>query len=230
MDDRTFKDGLFAEFSRIGKCLSSPKRLEILDILIQGPKSVESLSRMTGMSIANVSQHLQTLHAAKLVDSRKQGNFVFYELADPAVLRFLASLYGLSEKQLIEVRHIKEQFMGPLSEVEGVTLEELKERLDSGEVVLLDVRPKDEYEAGHIPGAVSIPIRELADRLATLPRKTRIVAYCRGPYCLMAAQAAELLNSRGFEAAHFDKSVHDWYEFMTAQSKEASNGVLADSK
>ncbi|MBO3282959.1 metalloregulator ArsR/SmtB family transcription factor [Paenibacillus sp. FSL M8-0228] len=214
MNERDFKDGLFTEYARIGKCLSSPKRLEILDILIQGPKSVEVLSKMTSMSVANVSQHLQTLYQAKLVQSKKQGNFVYYELSDSSVLHFLNSLYDLSEKQLIEVQHIKEQFLGQFSDVEGVTMEELAMRMEKGEVTLLDVRPRDEYETAHIPGAVSVPIEELAEQLSLLPADSKIVAYCRGPYCLMAVRAIALLQARGFEARHLDKSVHDWNDFI----------------
>lgn len=219
MDEREFRDGLFIEFARIGKCLSSPKRLEILDVLTQGPKSVESISKMTSISVANASQHLQTLHQAKLVVSKKRGNYVFYELSDPAVLHFLHSLYGLSEKKLVEVQHIKEQFMGQFSDVEAVTLDELSKRMDAGEVVLLDVRPIDEYEAAHIPGAVSIPIEELAEQLSSLPQDAAIVAYCRGPYCLMAIKAIEMLKARGYEAIHLDRSVHDWNDYV---SKEAT--------
>ncbi len=214
VNERDFKDGLFTEYARIGKCLSSPKRLEILDILIQGPKSVEVLSKMTSMSVANVSQHLQTLYQAKLVQSKKQGNFVYYELSDSSVLHFLNSLYDLSEKQLIEIQHIKEQFLGQFSDVEGVTMEELAMRMEKGEVTLLDVRPRDEYETAHIPGAVSIPIEELAEQLSLLPADSKIVAYCRGPYCLMAVRAIELLQAHGFEARHLDKSVHDWNDFI----------------
>ncbi|MMZ46668.1 Transcriptional repressor SdpR [compost metagenome] len=218
VNERDFKDGLFTEYARIGKCLSSPKRLEILDILIQGPKSVEVLSKMTSMSVANVSQHLQTLYQAKLVQSKKQGNFVYYELSDSSVLHFLNSLYDLSEKQLIEVQHIKEQFLGQFSDVEGVTMEELAMRMEKGEVTLLDVRPRDEYETAHIPGAVSVPIEELAEQLSLLPADSKIVAYCRGPYCLMAVRAIALLQARGFEARHLDKSVHDWNDFIRGGS------------
>ncbi|SUA63445.1 arsR family transcriptional regulator [Paenibacillus polymyxa] len=214
VNERDFKDGLFTEYARIGKCLSSPKRLEILDILIQGPKSVEVLSKMTSMSVANVSQHLQTLYQAKLVQSKKQGNFVYYELSDSSVLHFLNSLYDLSEKQLIEVQHIKEQFLGQFPDVEGVTMEELAMRMEKGEVTLLDVRPRDEYETAHIPGAVSVPIEELAEQLSLLPADSKIVAYCRGPYCLMAVRAIELLQAHGFKARHLDKSVHDWNDFI----------------
>ncbi|WP_342479887.1 metalloregulator ArsR/SmtB family transcription factor [Paenibacillus sp. FSL L8-0340] len=214
MNEREFKNVLFTEFSRIGKCLSSPKRIEILDVLTQGPKSVERISQITSMSIANVSQHLQSLYYAKLVDYKKRGNFVYYELADPAVLHFLNSFYDLSEKQLIEIQHIKDQFMGRFLEVEAVSMDELLSRLESGEVTLLDVRPNDEYEAAHIPGAISLPIEELADQLSALPQDTKIVAYCRGPYCLMAIKAIELLKAQGFDAYRLDKSVHEWNDYV----------------
>ncbi|WP_110932853.1 ArsR/SmtB family transcription factor [Paenibacillus bouchesdurhonensis] len=215
MNERYFKDELFKEYARVGKCLSSPKRLEILDVLVQGPKSVESISKMTSMSIANVSQHLQTLHHAKLVDSKKQGNFVFYELADPAVLHFLDSLYGLADKQLIEIDHIKNEFLGQLSDVEEISMKELLKRMEAGEVTLIDVRPKDEYDAAHIPGALSMPMEELAEQLASLPASARVVAYCRGPYCLMSIKAIELLKSKGIQAARLGKRVHDWNAFVT---------------
>ncbi|MNO48407.1 putative HTH-type transcriptional regulator [compost metagenome] len=223
MNERVLRDELFKEFARIGKCLSSPKRLEILDVLVQGPKSVENISKMTSMSIANVSQHLQTLHHAKLVDYKKRGNFVYYELADPSVLHFLDSLYGLSEQQLIEVQHIKKEFLGQLSGVEEVSMEELQSRMEAGKVTLIDVRPRDEYEAAHIQGAVSIPIEELADQLASLPEDTKVVAYCRGPYCLMSVRAIELLKSKGIDAARLDKRVQDWNAFINHLNNEVFN-------
>lgn len=210
MNERGLRDELFAEFARIGKCLSSPKRIELLDMLAQGPKSVEALAKATAMSIANVSQHLQTLSQAKLVRSSKRGNFVIYALSDPSVLDFLQSLYGLSEDRSAEVRRIKEQFERGLDGSEGITPEELEQRLARGEVTLLDVRPRDEYEYAHIPGAVSIPIEELAQQLSALPAHTRVVAYCRGPYCLMAARAIELLRAEGFEASKLDHGVNEW--------------------
>ncbi|WP_054955216.1 ArsR/SmtB family transcription factor [Paenibacillus dakarensis] len=220
MKERDFKDELFKEIARIGKCLSSPKRLEILDVLVQGPKSVESISKLTSMTVANVSQHLQTLHHAKLVEYKKQGNFVIYELADPAVLNFLDSLYGLSEKQLTEVQHIKNEFLGQKPDAEGVSMEELEQLIESGEVTLIDVRPRDEYDAAHIPGAISIPIEELAEQFISLPTNNKVVAYCRGQYCLMSIKAIELLKQKGIEAAHLDKGVHDWNTFINNKSKE----------
>lgn len=220
MNERELKDELYKEYTRIGKCLSSPKRLEILDVLTQGPKSVEVISKITSMSIANVSQHLQTLHHAKLVDYKKRGNFVIYEIADPAVLHFLDSLYGLSEKQLIEVQHIKNEFLDQLSDIEEVSFEELMSRMEAGEVTLIDVRPQDEYEAAHIPGAISIPIEELAEQLHALPAKAKVVAYCRGPHCLMSIKAIEILKSKGIDAARLSKRVQDWEAFTNKRNSE----------
>lgn len=220
MNERELKDELYKEFTRIGKCLSSPKRLEILDVLTQGPKSVEAISKITSMSIANVSQHLQTLHHAKLVDYKKRGNFVIYEIADPAVLHFLDSLYGLSEKQLIEVQHIKNEFLGQLSDIEEVSFEELMSRMEAGEVTLIDVRPQDEYEAAHIPGAISIPIEELAEQLHVFSEKAKVVAYCRGPHCLMSIKAIEMLKSKGIDAARLSKRVQDWEAFTNKRNSE----------
>lgn len=204
---------LYQEFARIGKSLSSPKRLEILDLLSQSPKSVDGIAKNTGMSVANVSQHLQTLHSARLVKYKKQGNFVIYELADSSVADFMSSLHRISEKQLVQVQQIKKEFLNH-NELEGLSLSELKERMDRGEVILLDVRPKEEYEEAHIPGAISIPIEELQEKLASLPSNYDVVAYCRGPYCLLAAEAVELLKSNGFHALRLENSVQDWKEYI----------------
>ncbi|WP_404328187.1 ArsR/SmtB family transcription factor [Mesobacillus maritimus] len=212
-DIRTLKDSLYQEFARIGKCLSSPKRLELLDLLSQSPKSVEGLAKNSGMTVANVSKHLQTLHNARLVNFRKQGNYVIYELADQAVLDFIASLKGLSEKQLVQVQYLKNEYLNPHFELQGLSLPELKCRMENGEVLLLDVRPKEEYEVAHIPGALSVPIEELEEKLASLPTNLDVVAYCRGPYCLMSVEAVELLKTRGITAFRLEKSVQDWKEF-----------------
>lgn len=213
VEERSLKDMLYQEFARIGKCLSSPKRLEILDLLSQSPKSVEKLAKSTGMSVANVSQHLQTLHNARLVDFKKDGNFVIYELADSAVADFMGNLHDLSEKQSIQVQQIKKEFLNDNFEMEGLSLPELKDRMDTGEVLLLDVRPKEEFEEAHIPGAVSIPIDELGDKLASLPANLDVVAYCRGPYCLMSVEAVELMRTKGIHAYRLEKSVQDWEQF-----------------
>ncbi|WP_042347008.1 ArsR/SmtB family transcription factor [Bacillus massiliigorillae] len=214
-EERDLKDMLYQEFARIGKCLSSPKRLEILDLLSQSPKSVESLSKSTTMSVANVSQHLQTLYNAQLVKYKKKGNFVIYELADDAVSSFITSLHGLAEKQLPQVQQIKKEFLNNHFHLNGVSLMELKARMENGEVLLLDVRPKEEYEEAHIPGAISIPIEELEAKLASLPTNCDVVAYCRGPYCLMSVEAVELLKNKGINAFRLEKSVQDWNEFVS---------------
>jgi len=219
-NERFLKDLLYQEFAHIGKALSSPKRLEILDLLTQGPKSVETLSKSTNMSVANVSKHLQTLSNARLVSFKRQGNFVIYNIIDKAVSSFINSLHSLSEKQNAQVQEITQEFLSNQFDVEEMTLEELKIRMEENDVLLLDVRPREEYENAHIPGALSIPIEELEERLALLPKGIDIIAYCRGPYCLMAVDAVEKLNSSGFKAFRLEKSVHDWYEFMTKKNKK----------
>lgn len=210
INERDVKDLLYQEFARIGKSLSSPKRLEILDLLSQGPKSVETLSKCTAMSVANVSQHLKTLFNSRLVDFKKEGNFVIYELADDVISDFLTTFHALSEKQLVQVQQIKEEFLNEQLGIEGVTLSELITRMDKGEVLLLDVRPKEEYEKAHIPGAVSIPIEELEDKLSSLPVNCDVVAYCRGPYCLMSAEAVKILKAKGINAFRLEDGVIGW--------------------
>lgn len=165
------------------------------------------------MSIANVSQHLQTLLNAKLVTYRKRGNFVIYQLAYGIISDFLASLHLLSEKQLVQVQHIKQEFLNIHLGLEGVTLPELKNRMGNGEVLLLDVRPKEEFEESHIAGAISIPIEELKEKISTLPDNYDVVAYCRGPYCLLSVEAVELLRSVGVNAFRLEESVKDWEQY-----------------
>lgn len=213
-DERKLTDLLYEEFARIGKSLSSPKRLEILDLLSQGPKSVEELSKATTMSVANVSQHLRTLYNSKMVTSHKEGNFVIYELMDKGIADFLETLHTLSEKQYMEVQQIKQEFLNADHEVDRISLEELNERMDNGEILLLDVRPRSEYESSHIPGAISIPVEELEEQYSTLPKDQKVVAYCRGTYCLMASRAVELLKEQGIEAYRLQEGVQDWYDYQ----------------
>ncbi|TMV46835.1 metalloregulator ArsR/SmtB family transcription factor [Paenibacillus mesophilus] len=211
--DRKWKDQLYEQFARIGKCLSSPKRLELIDLLAQAPKSVDQLAKSTGMSVANVSQHLQTLLESRLVRFTKKGNYAIYELAELAVADFMVSLHRLSEKQLAEIQRLKTDILRHHESVECIALEELMERMEKGEVLLLDVRPEDEYAMGHIPGAISIPIEELEKHLASLPVHKEIVAYCRGPYCLMSAQAVQILRSKGIQASRLEEGVHEWHHY-----------------
>lgn len=212
--EREWKDQLYQEFARIGKCLSSPKRLELLDLLAQGPKSVDQLSKITGMSVANVSQHLQTLHDSRLVRFHKKGNFVIYEIAELSVADFMVSLHRLSEKQLVEVQRLKSDLLHQQVSMEPIALEELLKRMERKEVVLLDVRPEDEYATGHIPGAISMPMEELEKHLASLPMDKEIIAYCRGPYCLMSAQAVEIMKSKGIKASRLEEGVHEWKRYV----------------
>lgn len=214
MLERVWKDQLYQEFARIGKCLSSPKRLELIDLLAQGAKSVDQLAKNTGMSAANVSQHLQTLLESRLVRFTKKGNYVIYEIAEGSVADFMVSLHRLSEKQLVEVQQLKTEIMQHHASLEPIALEELMNRMEKGEVLLLDVRPADEYAMGHIPGAVSIPFKELENHLESLSVNKEIVAYCRGPYCLMAAQAVEMLKSNGIKASHLKEGVHEWKRYV----------------
>ncbi|HIZ71652.1 MAG TPA: metalloregulator ArsR/SmtB family transcription factor [Candidatus Atopostipes pullistercoris] len=216
--ERELKDSLYQEFARIGKSLSSPKRLELLDLLSQGPKSVEELSKATTMSVANVSQHLQTLFKSKLVTSHKKGNYVIYELMDEVIVDFLKALHTLSEKQYMEVQQIKQAFINENQGLNDISLEELNERMEEGEILLLDVRPKTEYESNHIPGAISVPMDELTERISSLPKNKEIVAYCRGTYCLMSTEAVKLLNDRGLEASRLQKSVQDWHQYQSEHS------------
>lgn len=214
LNERNLKDSLYQEFARIGKSISSPKRLEILDLLSQGPKSVESLSKLTTMSVANVSQHLQTLANSRLVRFERKGNFVIYELANTAISEFLISLKSLSENQFAQVQQIKQEFLNVNLGMNGVSMSELKDRMEKGEVLLLDVRPKEEYEKEHIQGAISMPIEELREKLSALPSNFDVVAYCRGSYCLMSAQAVEILKKSGINAFRLENSVQDWKRFI----------------
>ncbi|WP_374966335.1 ArsR/SmtB family transcription factor [Lysinibacillus sp. RS5] len=214
MNERNLKDLLYQEFARIGKSLSSPKRLEILDLLSQGPKSVDALAKSTDMSVANVSQHLKTLFNSRLVKFKKEGNFVIYELADEVISDFLITLHALSEKQLIQVQQIKEEFLNAQLGLEGITLSELIPRMEKGEVLLLDVRPKEEFEEAHIPGAISIPIEELEDTLSSLPVNCDVVAYCRGSYCLMSANAVKILKANGIKAFRMEQGVKEWLQLV----------------
>jgi rhodanese-related sulfurtransferase/DNA-binding transcriptional ArsR family regulator len=207
---REFKDAAYGQLARIGKALSSPKRLELLDLLGQTERTVEALADETGMSVANTSQHLQLLEAARLVETRKQGRFVLYSLADAAVGDFFRSLRVLGEDRLAELDQIQRRFLHLSGDLSPVDRDTLIKRVRSGEVVVIDVRPVEEYRTAHIPGALAIPMRELKRRLSELPRKKEIIAYCRGPFCVLATDAVQLLRSRGLRAHRLEASVHDW--------------------
>jgi rhodanese-related sulfurtransferase len=207
---RIFKDRVYEQLGRIGKAVSSPKRLEILDLLSQGPRTVESLAVEASLSVANASRHLQILRGARLIEAEREGVFVRYRLADDAVADFYRSLRLLATSHLAELEQITRQFFKNRDTLEPVDRKALLARVRKGLVTVLDVRPSEEYQAGHITGAVSIPLAELQGRLAELPRDQDIVAYCRGPYCVFAAQAVELLREHGFRAVRLEDGVADW--------------------
>ena len=207
---RQFKDSIYEQFARIGKAVASPKRLELLDLICQGAKTVENLSRETGLSVANTSQHLQTLKTARLIEAEKVGLYVKYRLADEMVCEFFRSMRILAEHRLAEVDMIKRRFLEGRQGMEPVNRDDLLKRVISGGVTVLDVRPIEEYEAGHIPGALSVPLDQLKEMLAKLPANQEIVAYCRGPYCVLAVKAVEVLHQYGLKAIRLEESIQDW--------------------
>jgi rhodanese-related sulfurtransferase len=207
---RRFKDSIYEQVARLGKAASAPKRLELLDLLCQGPRSVEALALQAGISLANASQHLQVLRGARLVDAEKKGLRVEYRLASEDVCQFFLTLRGLAESRLTEIDQVTREYFESRGAMEAVEGEELLRRVRDGEVTVLDVRPAEEYRAGHIPGALSIPVSELKARLRELQKAREVVAYCRGPYCVMALEAVQLLRAKGFEAHRMEQGVVDW--------------------
>ncbi len=211
MPDQRLKGELFDQFARIGKALASGRRIEILDILANGERTVEALAEQLHQTIANTSQHLQILRDAGLVSSRREGTFVRYALAAPQVYEFWTSLRSLSAQRLGDVERLAAAYVGSRDGFEPVSRKELSRRLRSGDrLVVLDVRPKDEFDAGHLPGAVSIPLPELERRLKQLPKNRQVVAYCRGPYCAFAPEAVRVLNKRGYNARRLEDGFPEW--------------------
>jgi len=210
MPNRSFKDAIYEQLARLGKAVSAPKRLELLDLLCQGPKTVDVLADHAALSVANTSQHLQVLRAARLVEAEKQGLHVEYSLAGEDVCEFFLALRTLAEGRLAEIEVVTREYLARRSAMETVAGGELLRRVKSGEVTVLDVRPPEEYRAGHIPGAVSIPLGELKARFKELPKNRAVVAYCRGPYCVFAVEAVELLRKKGFKAHRLREGVLDW--------------------
>lgn len=202
------KDAVFEAIALMGKALASPRRLELLELLAQAPRSVDELARSSGQSTANTSQHLQALHAAGLVDREREGNRVRYALAGEGSLRVWLSLRDASAAQLAQVERAGRAYLG--GEVDKVSREELVERLRRGDVVLVDARPPEEFAAGHIDGARSIPIDELERRLEELPENTEVVVYCRGPFCAYAHEAVRTLRGAGREARRLEEGWPEW--------------------
>ena len=206
---RRFKDDVFDQFARIGKAVASPKRLELLDILCHGPRSVEVLAGEAGLSLANASQHLQVLRAARLIEAEESGLFVIYRLAE-GVEGFYLGLRHLGEARLAEVGATTRAFLEARGAMEAVDGAALLRRALAGEVTVLDVRSAEEHRAGHLPNARSVPLAELRARLGELPADREVVAYCRGPYCVLAIEAVRVLREAGFPAARLDTGPPDW--------------------
>jgi rhodanese-related sulfurtransferase len=210
MSHREFKDQLYAQFARIGKALASPQRLELLDLLAQGERTVEDLAHEAALSVANTSQHLKILRQAQLVKARREGLYTYCCLADPAVYDLWRSLRAVGERQLSEIDRLVDAYMRHPHHLEPISRTELATRMAQGEVVVVDVRPTSEYRQGHIAQARSIPVDELEARLAELPTTREIVAYCRGPYCLFADEAVDILSTHGFTATRYVEGYPEW--------------------
>jgi rhodanese-related sulfurtransferase len=206
---KEFKTKLYREFARVGSALASDTRLFLLDMLAQGPRNVDALAAQAGMSVANVSQHLQVLRNAKLVDSEKMGTRVVYRLTDDSVLRLWLMLRTVAEEHLPEVQLIRQEYT-----LEGlgdeVTRDDVDRLLAANRALLIDVRPREEFENGHLPGALAIPVEELEERLVDLPQDKQIIAYCRGSFCLFADEAVAFLLSKGFSATRLDGGWPEW--------------------
>lgn len=201
---------MYEHVARVAKATSAPKRLELLDLLGQGPRTVEALADQAALSIANASQHLRVLKGAGLVASEKKGSFVEYRLAGDEVATFFVTLRELAEVRLADVSRTSRAYFEARGGLEAVAGEELVRRVKSGEVTVVDVRPEEEYRAGHIPGALSIPVDTLEARMRELPKGRTVVAYCRGPYCVMAVDAVERLRKKGYDAYRMEQGVADW--------------------
>ena len=210
MSRQSFKKQLFEQFARVGKALASGHRLELLEFLAQGERTVEALAGVTGLSVANTSQHLQQLRQVGLVATRKQGLHVHYRLADADVSELLSVLQKIAEKQFAEVERIVRTYLTTKDGLDPISRVDLLKRAAEGDVTVLDVRPPEEYAAGHVPGALNIPVKELIAHLEALPPDQEVVAYCRGPYCVLAFEAVSQLRAHGFRARRLEEGFPEW--------------------
>ena len=206
----TAKQRIYEQFARISRALAAPARLELLDLLSQGERSVDGLARGAGLSVANASQHLQVLAAARLIESRRDGQRILYRVADPSVETLWHALRETAEARLAELDEVARDYLIGRDDFEPIARAELARRLRAGTVTLIDVRPAEEYQQAHIDGAISVPLDELPRWARTAPKKRQIVAYCRGPYCVYALQAVEALRKRGIEAVRAEDGVSEW--------------------
>jgi rhodanese-related sulfurtransferase/DNA-binding transcriptional ArsR family regulator len=210
MSTRNPKLALFAQFAAVAKCLAHPHRLEILEQLAQGERSVEVLADRARLSIANASQHLQQMKRVGLLVNRREGKFVYYQLVDDAILDLLAALRRIAERNVAEVERVIRNYFHNRDSLEPISRAELLQRSRAGEVIVLDVRPEDEFALGHLPGAISIPLRNLEMRLAEFDPAQEIIAYCRGPYCVLSYEAVAVLRARGFKARRLEDGLPEW--------------------
>jgi rhodanese-related sulfurtransferase/DNA-binding transcriptional ArsR family regulator len=204
------KQRIYEQFARIGKALASPGRLELLDLLMQGERSVEELALQAHLSVANASQHLQTLHGSRLIENRREGKRVLYRIADPTVEALWRSLRQTAEKQLAELDALVRDYLENKDEFEAIDRDELARRMKAGSVTVIDVRPIEEYEQAHLPGAISVPPEAVEAWARTAPKRKQIVAYCRGPYCVYAVEAVRKLKNRGLRALRSEDGVVEW--------------------
>lgn len=210
MDKREFKDKVYTILSQLVKAMANPHRLEIIDLLGQSERSVEEIAAETGMSVANASQHLQVLKQSNLVQIKRNGNFILYRLANDNVYKSWKDLQEIGMESLEEVGKIVKDFRAKKSSLEPVRLEDLLSRMDSSNIILLDVRPEQEFKAGHIPRSINIPIDQLSHRIGELKKSKHYIAYCRGPFCVFADDAVQLLTQKGFKANRLEEGYPDW--------------------
>lgn len=207
---RTFKDALYQQFARMGHALASSTRLELLDLLAQGEKPVEALAQQTATPVKSTSAHLRVLRQARLVETRRAGTYVHYRLADPEVFRLLQTIQALGHLRLAEVQQVVHQYLDGQDQFEPVSLRELRRLLREGEVTVVDVRPPEEFEAGHIPGAISLPVSGIRKRLGEFSKRSEIIAYCRGRYCVYALEAVTVLRRHGYRARRAESGLPEW--------------------
>ncbi len=210
MKGREFKDVVFEQFARIAYAFAAPKRLEIIDILAQGERDVDSLAREGAMTVANASRHLQILKAARLVENRREGVRIFYKLTDDDVFDCWKNLQSIAEKRVAEIREINRLFMQERDSMETISAAELWQRIQNNNVVVLDVRPTYEYEQSHIPKSISMPVAQLKDKISELSSNTEVVAYCRGPYCVASPEAVAILKKAGIKAIRLEEGLPEW--------------------
>ncbi|MGE0866172.1 MAG: ArsR/SmtB family transcription factor [Vicinamibacterales bacterium] len=220
-----FKTALYELIAHVGKAAANPVRLEILDLLAQAPRTVEAIAGDIGQSIANTSHHLQVLRGARLVDTEKAGLYVTYRLTDALVADFVLRLRTLAHARIAEIDRVRQDYLHHRGMLDGVSQQDLIRKVRSGEVTVLDVRPDTEFEAGHLPNAVSIPLGELKKRLREIPKHREVVAYCRGPYCVMSTDAVAVLRAKGYRAHALDEGVTEWrargWRVATGRSHES---------